>query len=168
MAEEPSMSRECKLLLASLNGQREHVLGALEGLSDEALRRPVLPTGWTCLGLVHHLALDVEEWWFRRIVAGDHTGQEDSQESAWHVPATMPAETVLALYREQVERANAIIATTSLDAAPAWWPEDQWPDWRLEDLREIILHVITETACHTGHLDAVRELIDGQTWLILT
>jgi len=25
--------------------------------------------------------------------------------------------------------------------------------------------VITETACHAGHLDAVRELIDGQTWL---
>jgi hypothetical protein len=23
----------------------------------------------------------------------------------------------------------------------------------------------TETACHAGHLDAVRELIDGRTWL---
>ena len=28
--------------------------------------------------------------------------------------------------------------------------------------------MITETACHAGHLDAVRELIDGRTWLILT
>lgn len=27
------------------------------------------------------------------------------------------------------------------------------------------MHVITETACHAGHLDTVRELIDGQTWL---
>lgn len=168
MLDEPSVSRETKLLSASLNGQREHVLGALEGLSDEELRRPVLPTGWTCLGLVHHLALDVEEWWFRRIVAGEPPGQEDSQESAWQVPATMPAEAVLALYREQVERANAIIAATPLDTPPAWWPVDLWPDWRLEDLREIILHVITETATHAGHLDAVRELIDGQTWLILT
>ena len=26
------------------------------------------------------------------------------------------------------------------------------------------MHVITETACHAGHLDAVRELIDGETW----
>jgi uncharacterized damage-inducible protein DinB len=168
MPDEPSMSRESKLLLKSLNQQREHVLGALEGLSGEALRRPVLPTGWTCLGLVHHLALDVEEWWFRRIVAGEQPGQEDSQESAWQVPAAMSAEAVLDLYREQVERANAIIAATPLDAPPAWWPEDMWPGWRLDDLREIILHVITETACHAGHLDAVRELIDGQTWLILT
>ena len=28
-----------------------------------------------------------------------------------------------------------------------------------------MIHVITETACHTGHLDAARELIDGTTWL---
>jgi hypothetical protein len=27
--------------------------------------------------------------------------------------------------------------------------------------------VIVETACHAGHLDAARELIDGKTWLIL-
>jgi hypothetical protein len=35
-------------------------------------------------------------------------------------------------------------------------------------MRATILHVIAETACHAGHLDAARELIDGQTWLILT
>jgi CO dehydrogenase/acetyl-CoA synthase alpha subunit len=34
--------------------------------------------------------------------------------------------------------------------------------------REITLHVITETACHAGHLDAVRELIDGRQWLVVT
>ncbi|MFI7205360.1 mycothiol transferase [Micromonospora aurantiaca (nom. illeg.)] len=33
------------------------------------------------------------------------------------------------------------------------------------DLRRIILHVIEETARHAGHLDAVRELIDGRTGL---
>jgi hypothetical protein len=25
--------------------------------------------------------------------------------------------------------------------------------------------VLTEVACHSGHLDAARELIDGTTWL---
>jgi hypothetical protein len=33
-------------------------------------------------------------------------------------------------------------------------------------LRRIILHVITGTATHAGHLDAARELLDGETWLI--
>jgi hypothetical protein len=27
--------------------------------------------------------------------------------------------------------------------------------------------VIMETACHAGHLDAVRELIDGRQWIVL-
>ena len=51
---------------------------------------------------------------------------------------------------------------------PLWWPEELFPGFRLHTLREIVLHVITETACHAGHLDAVRELIDGRTWLVLT
>jgi uncharacterized protein DUF664 len=40
-----------------------------------------------------------------------------------------------------------------------------WPDWRLPDLRHIVLDVLTEVATHAGHLDAARELIDGTTWL---
>jgi hypothetical protein len=32
----------------------------------------------------------------------------------------------------------------------------------------MMLHVITETCLHAGHLDAVRELIDGHQWLVLT
>ncbi len=27
------------------------------------------------------------------------------------------------------------------------------------------LHMIVETATHAGHLDAVRELIDGRQWI---
>jgi hypothetical protein len=30
-----------------------------------------------------------------------------------------------------------------------------------------MLWVIWETACHAGHLDAVRELIDGRQWIVL-
>ena len=49
---------------------------------------------------------------------------------------------------------------------PQQWAE-HFGSWRLPDLRAILLHVIVETACHAGHLDAARELIDGNTWLIL-
>jgi len=80
----------------------------------------------------------------------------------------VPVEAVFDLYRQQIELANAIITTTPLDAAPAWWPEELFGDWRLDNLREVILHVLTETAVHAGHLDAARELIDGRTWLVLT
>ncbi len=58
----PTLGRESKTLLSYLGAQRDHVLGILEGLDEDVLRRPVLPSGWTCLGLVRHLALDVERF----------------------------------------------------------------------------------------------------------
>lgn len=162
-------SGEKALLLAYLNGQRKHVLGILEGLSDEDLRRPVLPSGWTCLGLVNHLALDDESFWFRAVVAGEQEvidGLESSGD-AWKPSPDLSAAAILDLYRQEIERANAIIERTPLDAPPAWWP-GFFKSFRFESLRETILHVIEETACHAGHLDVVRELIDGRQWIVLT
>ena len=161
--ERQTTPRERQLLLTSLNDQRQHVLGILDGLPDEALRRPVLPSGWTCVGLVNHLALDVERFWFRNVFAGEPVEQPAD---AWTVGLEVPGQAVLDLYRSEIELANAIIASTPLDSPPINWPE-RWPNWRYGDLREAILHVITETATHAGHLDAVRELIDGKTWLVL-
>jgi len=159
------VTTETALLLDYLGGARRHVLGALDGLDDEALRRPVLPSGWSCLGLVRHLALDVEQFWFRRVVAGETLA--DLAGDAWQVPPHVSASDVLATYVRQAELADAVIRTTSLDAPPMWWP-DRFGDFRMGDLREVILHVLVETATHAGHLDAARELIDGRQWLVLT
>ncbi len=164
---QPEASAETAMLLKWLTGQRSHVLGILDDLSDADLRRPVLPSGWTCLGLVQHLAVDVERFWFRNVVAGEPMDAGSDDKNAWEVGPEVAAGDVLGLYRREIELADAIIAGTGLDAAPAWWPEF-FGSFRLENLREVMLHVIAETACHAGHLDAVRELIDGRTWLILT
>lgn len=157
-----AMTKERAALLSSLKGQRDHVFEILEGLPDEALRRPLLPSGWTCLGMVWHLAVDDERFWFRGIVAGEPLDLAEADAAAWHVTSDMPAQAVFDLYRREIELANTIIGATSLDAAPVRWPDELWPNWRFDDMREVILHVITETACHAGHLDVVRELIDGR------
>ena len=154
-------------LRSALTNQREHVVEILEGLSDEDLRRPVLPSQWTCLGLVHHLAVDVERFWFRNVFAGEPMRGELDVDNGWDVPTGMSAEAVFALYRNEIGRSDAIIDASPLDQAPSNWPE-RWTDWRFEDLQELMLHVITETAVHAGHLDAVRELIDGRQHLVLT
>jgi uncharacterized damage-inducible protein DinB len=161
------VSDEKQALLDTLSSQRRHVLGILEGLPDEALQRPVLPSGWTCVGLVHHLVIDVERFWFRVVMAGEPHRELVTTGNAWEVPATLSSQQVLALYREEAERADAVIAELSLDQAPAWWP-DFFGSFRLDDLREVLLHVIVETAAHAGHLDAVRELLDGRQWVVLT
>jgi hypothetical protein len=93
---------------------------------------------------------------------------DDEPDNAWQVPAGLTAAAVLDGYRREMELADAIIAATSLDSPPAWWPEELFGSWRLDDLREILLHVIVETATHAGHLDAARELIDGRQWIVLT
>ena len=153
-------------LLRQLNAQRAHVLGILEGLPEESLRRPVLPSGWTCLGLVQHLALDVERFWFRSVFAGEQVDLPEGDEG-WRVADDVPAEQVLDLYRDEARRADEVIEATPLEAGPAWWP-DFFGELPVRDLRRTVLHVLVETATHAGHLDAVRELIDGRTWLVLT
>lgn len=171
MASEPTADRETATLLSYLDAQREHVLDITDGLDDAALRRAMLPSGWSCLGVIQHLALDVERFWFRAVLAGEQAVIEQAGESgdnAWIVPSDVTAREVFDLYRHEIRRANAIISATPIDAAPAWWPRELFGDWRLGDLREIMLHVIVETACHAGHLDAARELIDGRQWLVLT
>ncbi|GGY94626.1 DinB family protein [Streptomyces nitrosporeus] len=161
---------ELTALLGVLDGKRTHVLDILEGLDEEALRRPVLPSGWTCLGLVHHLALDDEKFWFRAVAAGEESAIEEilgAGENAWQPDPGKTAEEIFALYRREGELADAFLSGADLDAAPAWWP-DFFGDWRYGTLREVVLHVITETATHAGHLDAVRELIDGRQRLVIT
>ena len=161
------MEEETRPLLDTLNSQRRHVLGILDGLSEEQLRRPVLPSGWSCLGMVKHLALSDEHYWFRCIVGGESLDYFPVGERAeWQVSEGESAEDIFELYREEIRRADAIITVTPFDTPPrqreAWWG-----DWNVPDLRFIVLHVIAETACHAGHLDVVRELLDGRQWIAL-
>jgi hypothetical protein len=164
------MDQETRRLLDSLERQRNHVVGILEGLSENQLRQPILPSGWSALGMVRHLALDDEHYWFRCIVAGETLDffpeRSDDDRSAWQVSPGETAEQVFDLYRDEVVRSNAVIAATPLDAPPRQ-RDRWWGDWEVPDFRFIILHVITETACHAGHLDAARELLDGRQWIVL-
>jgi uncharacterized damage-inducible protein DinB len=151
-------------LVHSFEVQRGHVLGIVDGLDADAMRRPVLPSGWTCVGLVNHLAIDVERFWFRMVLSGELPFDASD---GWAVGNDVDPSAVLDLYRSEIEAADRIIASMSLDAEPLAWPEGLFGSWRLADLQQMLLHVITETACHAGHLDAARELIDGTTWMVL-
>jgi hypothetical protein len=48
------MDAEKPALLRFLDAQRGRVFVILDGLSEDDLRRVVLPSGWSCLELVHH------------------------------------------------------------------------------------------------------------------
>lgn len=156
-------------MLDHLTTQRQHVLKQLEGLTDEQLRRPVLPSGWSCLGLVRHLTLSDERYWFEVVVAGealDFWPQGDDAD--WRVGPEESVADVLAAYRSSIARSDQIIAARRLEDPPQQ-PEDWWVDAGLAfpDLRSVLLHVLVETAVHAGHLDAARELLDGHQHIVL-
>jgi hypothetical protein len=157
------------LLLSRLTGQREHVLEQLAGLTDEQLRRPVLPSGWSCLGLVRHLTLSDERYWFEVVVAGEPLDfWPEGDNGDWLVGPQERAEEVLTEYRTASARADEIIAARRLDDPPEQ-PEQWWVEAGLSfpDLHSIIVHVLIDTSVHAGHLDAVRELLDGHQHLVL-
>lgn len=156
---------------AHLKAARAHVLAAVDGVEAEALRRAVLPSGWSCLDLLSHLTTDVERFWFRAAVAAEPdvvAFYEADPGDAWKAPADLTAAEIVAAYRTETERADAIIDATPGDAAPRWWPQALFGSWRLDDVDEIVLHVLVETATHAGQLDAVRELLDGHQHLVLS
>jgi uncharacterized damage-inducible protein DinB len=153
---------EKNALLMFLEAQRSSVLAIIDGLDDQALTTPVLPSGWTPLGLIEHLG-HAERHWFQEIVTGS------AEPLPWpddHTPLTTPRppSAVFAFYRAQCERSNAVLASLPLSTPPL----GRHPGWLGEettDLRRIVLHMIEETARHAGHLDVVRELLDGKTGL---
>jgi hypothetical protein len=164
------VSAETETLVRCLDQQRRSVLEIVDGLPEAALRRAVFPSGWTCLGLIHHLAVDDERYWFRGVAAGEPIGFPAGEDPEWLVGPQITAGQVLSLYRQEIARANAIIAVTPLDALarrrdPRWdawgWPEPG----QTVDMRWVIVHMIQETARHAGHLDTARELLDGRTGL---
>jgi uncharacterized damage-inducible protein DinB len=152
-------------LLDWLDGQRRHVLEQVEAMPAEARRRSQVPSGWTPRGLLRHLALDVERVWFRAVMAGEEVELPKGYDG-WTAPDDQSDEDLLAQYAEECRLATAAVERLDLDAEPRWWFEDAG-DPPLGSLREVLLHVIVETATHAGHLDICRELVDGGQRLVL-
>ncbi len=154
-----------------LDQQRNAVLAIIEGLDEAQLRTAVLPSGWTPIGLIWHLA-GAEASWFQRVVLGVQPriawsdGIEDPPYDPGRAFTTEHATSaVIEHYRRQCEISNEILRSRALDAPLAGDHGLDWPGEPITDVRWVALHMIEETARHAGHLDAARELIDGATGL---
>jgi hypothetical protein len=75
-----------------------------------------------------------------------------------------PSSKVLAYYQDQARQTDEMLATTALDSAPRGRHSTEDMD-QPQSVREIVLHLIEETAAHSGHLEIARELLDGKTRL---
>ena len=151
------------ILLQQLSYYRATVLAKLDGLTQDQLTSSTVPSGWTPLGLLRHLAF-VErrwmQWGFEAEQMSDPRGDEDPNSKGWIV---MPEDTVaslnawwaaIAARTEEVARAAELTDRARLGGRFSSDPPT---------LGWILAHLLQENARHVGHLDVVRELIDGST-----
>ena len=146
-------------LLDSLERHREVVLWKLQGLDDEQLRRPMTPTGTNLLGLVKHLAA-VEYGWFCETFGRSTEPlpfDDDDLEADLRVEPGESTADVVAFYGRARAAANTAIAELDLDSRGTSW------SGATVSLRWVMVHMVEEVARHCGHMDIVRELLDGAT-----
>ncbi len=79
---------DTRTLLPWLVAQQRRVLGILDGLDDHTLRQPVLPSGWSCAGMVQHLTLTTR-FWFLEVMTGHRT--DPPEDDDFHVTDIRPA-----------------------------------------------------------------------------
>lgn len=147
---------ELEVARAFLAFQRHCVLKKAEGLSEEQLRRPMVTSGTSLLGLIQHLT-EAERLWFDHHLGGNDWSEEDELDMA--VPAELSAEQVVRAYRAAIEDSDRAIEAAGDPEALMAIPIDG----TRKSLRWILAHMTTETARHAGHADILREQIDGVT-----
>jgi uncharacterized damage-inducible protein DinB len=166
---------DSRTLLGFLQYQRDSALKVVEGLPEEAWQTPVVPSGWTVAGMLAHLG-GVEHHWLQDAVMGrvaEPSQEESSQEEEGEYDPTAaftcdaPSADLIANYREECKRSDEVLAVTPLSAVPRGLDCHQDAEYtaQITNVRWIVLHVIEETAVHSGHLEIARELLDGNTRL---
>ncbi|MGM1058083.1 DinB family protein [Saccharothrix sp. Mg75] len=156
----PFTGDERTLLSSFLDYLRGTVAHKCRDLADEDATRPVLPSRLTtAAGVVKHLRW-VEHYWFQVVLAGKPSEapyDRDDPDVDWRVE---PGETIsglLADYASECTASRDLAAGLDLDHEVAFRGGERL------SARWVLIHMIEETGRHAGHLDAVRELLDGTT-----
>lgn len=140
---------------------RSVLLGKLDGLSERELRSSRLPSGWTPLELLKHLA-HVERRWLEWGFEGRDVGDPwaDQRDGRWHVAPEETLGSLTAALEQQAERSRAVVVRHGL--SDVGQPGERWDGQPPATLERVLLHLLQEYARHVGHLDVVRELLDGR------
>lgn len=149
-----------EVLLGYLGYFRSVLVDKLHGLPAAELRGSRLPSGWTPLQLIKHLTYVERRWlvWgFEGEAVADPWG--DEQNGSWYVAPSETLEHLAAGLAQQAKRTRAIVLAHELDEVGR--PGERWDGASPATLERVLLHLVQEYARHVGHVDIVRELVDG-------
>ena len=85
---------------------------------------------------------------------------DDDKDWDFNVAAALDPHTILDRYRTECERSRAIVGTAE---GLEWLSVRTNREGEAWSLRWLLIHMIEETARHGGHMDLIRESIDGET-----
>lgn len=154
----PEDATERETMTVLLDFLRATVVNKVAGLSDEqAFTTSAPPSTLTPAGVVKHLT-GVERFWFSIDFAAADLPWPWTDDDPHGNFAILPGDTlatIVADYRDECVRSRDIVVAAALDDR-ARGPEMTF------SLRYALAHMVEETARHCGHLDLLRERIDGQ------
>lgn len=157
----PEPATPSELFARYVEYYRESAIERVSALSPEEQRAARVPSGWTPLELLNHLAY-MEQRWFVWGFLGEHVDSAwgDRHDDRWHVDPEIDVDDVVRKLRAVGQRTRLILESYSLEdqAETGGRFEDQPPS-----LLWICFHVLQEYARHVGHLDIVVELAGGPT-----
>jgi hypothetical protein len=161
---EPGASSDVRVLfLRYLDFYRQTVETKVRGLTATDLRSSPLPSGWTPVELVKHLTF-MERRWLVWGFLGEQVDEPwgDELDGRWHVSDDEPLDGLLEALHAGGARTRQIVEDADPSSSAAlggrFTKDDERPT-----LVWILFHVLQEYARHAGHLDIVRELVDGRT-----
>jgi uncharacterized damage-inducible protein DinB len=159
----PSAWDERTMLTTFLDYVRATAIAKCDGLSDADAAKALLPTSplTTIGGLVNHLRW-VENSWFQWTFLGkedEGPWTEEEPDREMSLGAELPLAQVIAEYEAECARNRELVAGLDLDTRAV----RPIRNGDLVTLRWILFHFIEETARHNGHLDLLREMVDGVT-----
>lgn len=165
----PTLGDERTTLVEALRCQRLTLEIKCSGLDAEAMaRRSVEPSTMSLLGLVRHLA-EQERATFRVLMAGEDVPQlfRSETDPDGDFDGAVPGPRVVAeawdVWRAEVEFATRFVAgAPSLDITGSDPLNKHGSGGGSLSLREVLVGMIQEYARHMGHVDLLREQIDGR------
>jgi Protein of unknown function (DUF664) len=153
----PLTGDERTLLTGFLDYHRATLHVTCAGLSDVDSHRAMLTSPLrTAIGLVTHLRWD-EHFWCEVVLAGRENRAPNDPAgpvTGFKVQDDETLDQALSDYERQCAISRQILDGLDLDHEVGWHD-------RSVSVRWVLIRLIEETARHNGHLDAIRELIDG-------
>ncbi|GAA1582267.1 MULTISPECIES: DinB family protein [Kribbella] len=144
-------------LEAFLEEHRGAIEATLDGLTEDQVRRRLVPSATTLLGLLKHLTW-MQRIWFEECVGGtsrQELGMGQNPDDSFRLADDETIASVTAAHQKACATAREIAAGLPLDTVVTGHPRGP------RTLRWVYLQVLRELAQHRGHADILREQLLG-------